>query len=122
MNATGTALVFSTLIDIASTGYDLALNNTDEIFVVGDTGNTTGPVNSCSYDSTANGGSDMFFCKINAAGSKLLYYTYVGGCESDYANGHYRGFGDVGIVLTGPCLDEIYCGITTHSLNSITSF
>jgi len=37
---------------------------------------------------------------------------------SEYANGVEKGFGDIGMVLWGPCKDEVFIGGTTHSMNT----
>src|SRR5207302_1069476 len=38
-------------------------------------------------DATLKGGSDAFMTKINAAGTALVYSTYLGGSGDDYGSG-----------------------------------
>jgi uncharacterized repeat protein (TIGR01451 family) len=84
LNAAGSALVYSTYLggstfDAAS---DLAVDGTGSAYVTGVTTSTDFPtVNALQ---AANAGSlDGFVTKFNAAGSALVYSTYLGGSDGD---------------------------------------
>ena len=85
LNATGTALNFSTLF--GSAGDDAAYmcykNHNNNIVVTGYCSNNF-PVTPCCYDPSYNGGaSDAFITIFDATGSNLLYSTYIGGSLTD---------------------------------------
>jgi hypothetical protein len=88
LNATGTALVYSTYlggsgIDI---GEGIAVDQAGQAYVTGYT-NTPGSgfpgTASSSIQSTNAGGQDVFVAKLNAAGTALVYSTYLGGTSTD---------------------------------------
>lgn len=88
LNTTGTALVYSTFIG----GVGVDLGNSITIDVDGNA-YTTGYTQSADYDVTSGviqtsnaGASDIFVTKLNAAGTALLYSTYIGGSSEDRAN------------------------------------
>ncbi len=74
-------------------GYDfatgIAIDGSGNAYVTGDTGSNHFPTTSGAWDPTYGGNSDYdgFVTKVNAAGSALVYSTYVGGQWSDYAKG-----------------------------------
>ena len=45
------------------------------------------PVTPGAFDTTANGAFDLFVAKLNAAGSNLVYATYLGGADFDSGGG-----------------------------------
>jgi len=96
LNSTGSQLVSSTFL--GGTGKDsaisLALDATGTMVVAGQAGginnNTTSdfPTTPGAYDTTYNGGStDTYVARINAAGSTLMYSTFLGGPKWDPARG-----------------------------------
>jgi len=98
LNAAGNGLVYSTYlggggIDI---GRSIALDSAGNAYVVGDT--TSGdfplmnPLQSSNHSVPCVGDfssvcDDAFVAKLNAAGSALMYSTYLGGASDDQANG-----------------------------------
>jgi hypothetical protein len=90
LNANGTALGFSTYL--GGSGIDeptaIARDGLGNIYVTGLTYSTDFPTSSPLQ--AANGGNqdaDAFVTEINAAGSALVYSTYLGGNGYDRANG-----------------------------------
>jgi len=83
LNATGTALVYSTYL--GSNGNDLglgiALDSAGNAYVTGEAGSSGFPGTASSLiQSTFGGGeNDAFVIKLNAAGNALIYSTYLGG-------------------------------------------
>jgi hypothetical protein len=45
------------------------------------------PTTPGAFDSTFNGGSDVFVTKLNGAGTALAYSTFLGGADSDQGQG-----------------------------------
>jgi len=94
INATGTALVYSTFL--GGSGFDdayaITLDDTGSAYLVGNTGSTDFPVTSGAYDTDYNGGdADGFVAKLNPDGSDLVFATYLGGSDGDVIWGIGRG-------------------------------
>ena len=91
-NATGSALVYSTFLGgISATG--IAVDSAGDAYVTGATYDV--PPLKNAFQATAGGGGDAFVTKLNAAGSKLVYSTYLGGSGQDYTTGiAVDGLGD----------------------------
>lgn len=86
LNSTGSALIYSTFIggpsdDIA---HSIVINNIGEAYITGYC-EIDFPFTKCAYDTTYNGGKDIFISKLDSSGSTLLYSTYFGG--SNYERG-----------------------------------
>jgi hypothetical protein len=115
LNATGTALLYSTYIG-SGKGNAIDVNNsTGAISITGYTGSAAYPVTAGAYDLSYNGGTfgpaDAFVTVINAGGASLLYSTFLGGSVDDY--GH-----DIVIDATG----IIYItGMSTSSAFPVTA-
>ena len=83
-------LVFSTFLggDETEAGRSLSLDGEGNIYVCGVTTSPDFPVTNDSYDPWPNGGTtvlDIFVTKLDPAGSRLLFSTFVGGSESEGA-------------------------------------
>lgn len=132
LNLSGSALVYSTFLGGTSEeggvgtfwGHDndnlgIVVNSSGEAFVSAFTQSTDFPVTTCAYDNSFTGGGpnpeggDLTISKFNAAGTALLYSTYVGGIGDDYRNPR--------IALRGVCEDEIIVCGTTHSADFPTT-
>ncbi|HWS88856.1 MAG TPA: SBBP repeat-containing protein [Pyrinomonadaceae bacterium] len=96
INAAGTALVYSTYLG-GSTGVDggfengsnIAIDAAGNAYVTGQTRSTNFPTVN-PIQATFGGGSpdgDAFATKINAAGTALVYSTYLGGSNNDIGSG-----------------------------------
>ena len=89
LNAAGSALVFSTYLGGTGgeVGFGIAVDSTGNVYVAGATGsNTTFPTANAIQCARA-GSADVFATKFNAAGSALVYSTYLGGANDDQARG-----------------------------------
>ena len=64
-------------------GYGIAVDSSGSAYVTGSTGSANFPVKS-DEQGTMAGGGDAFVTKFNAAGSGLIYSTYLGGSGSDF--------------------------------------
>ena len=81
------ALVFSTYL--GGSGWDrinsVALDSSGRAHVAGETCSNNFPTQA-ALQATYGGNCDMFVTKFNAAGSSLVYSTYVGGSQYDVAS------------------------------------
>jgi Beta-propeller repeat len=88
LNPAGTALVYSTYL--GGIGEDLgrgiAVDSTGNAYVTGSTYATNFPTVN-AIQAVRGGDQDAFVTKINAAGSALIYSTYLGGSKMDFSNG-----------------------------------
>ncbi|MFX1283609.1 MAG: SBBP repeat-containing protein [Promethearchaeota archaeon] len=85
---------------------DMALDSSGNIYICGGTMSPLFPNTTDAYDPTHNGGYDVFIVKFSADGSQLLYSTFLGGSNHDYAQS---------IALDSS--NNVYiCGVT-HSKN-----
>jgi hypothetical protein len=88
LNATGSALVYSTYLD---NGYasGIAVDSKTNAYVIGTTDSTDFPVTAGALQTVCNGGSgcatngDAFVSELNSEGSALVYSTYLGGSSYD---------------------------------------
>jgi hypothetical protein len=88
LNATGSALVYSTYIggNSSEVGYAIAVDGSGNAYVTGYTNSTNYPVTPGAFQTTNGGGGDVFVTKLNATGTALVYSTYIGGSNPDYGN------------------------------------
>jgi Beta-propeller repeat len=89
LNATGSALVYSTYLGgtQVDNGERISVDASGNAYVMGFTSSTDFPTTPGAFDTTANGGFDVFVTKLNAAGSALIYSTYLGGSDFDSGGG-----------------------------------
>src|ERR1044071_6533577 len=115
LNAAGTSLIYSTYLggDNNDYAYDIALDEDGNAYVMGSTVSTDFPTTSGAFQTTnasSNGSEDGFITKLNAAGSSILYSTYLGGAGSDSCRG---------IAINS--LGEAYVTGGTQSVNFTTT-
>jgi probable HAF family extracellular repeat protein len=111
----GSALVYSTLVGPTTNGTgansasaeNIAVNDAGEAYITGFTDSLSFPVTAGAPQAAYGGGKiDGFVTKLNAAGSALLYSTYLGGSTADVARG-------IAVHVSG----EAYVTGTTNSPN-----
>lgn len=88
LNATGSALVYSTLFggsdfDSAS---GLAVDSAGNTYIAGGTSSTDLPVTAGAVQATLSGGGDAMVASLDATGATVRYATYLGGTNSDGAS------------------------------------
>jgi hypothetical protein len=85
LNATGSALVYSTYLSGSSGGWGvgIAVDASGNAYITGDTLDADFPTTPGAFQTTYGGNIDAFVSKLNAAGSALLYSTYLGGSNRD---------------------------------------
>src|SRR5262249_24882148 len=89
LNATGTALVYSTYL--GGSGNDesgnISVDGAGNAYVAGATGSTNVPTTVGAFPTTYGGGFfDAFVTKLNATGMAPVYSTYLGGSCRDAGN------------------------------------
>ncbi|MGH9453034.1 MAG: SBBP repeat-containing protein, partial [Terriglobia bacterium] len=93
INAPGSALAYSNLIGGGGTdGLGIAVDGSGDAYLTGDTPSADYPrVNqipgACNGTCGSGGYSDAFVTEINAAGSALVYSSYLGGSSEDFGYG-----------------------------------
>jgi len=88
-NTAGSALVYSTFLGGAnafSEGNSIVVDSDGNAYITGDTAATDFPSTVGAFQTTFTGTQDAFITKLNAAGSTLLYSSYLGG--NNTAQGH----------------------------------
>ncbi|MBD3190714.1 MAG: hypothetical protein GF308_08715 [Candidatus Heimdallarchaeota archaeon] len=89
LSADGSDLLYSTFFggygaDIA---WSIALDNTENIYVTGETDSEDFITTAAAFNRTYSGHIDGFTIKFTADGSELVYSTFIGGNEEDFAKG-----------------------------------
>jgi hypothetical protein len=88
LNAAGSALVYSTYLGGGDydVSYGIAVDMTGNAYLTGYTSSTDFPTaNAFQADNAGN--DEAFLTKLNAAGSVLVYSTYLGGSDYEYGYG-----------------------------------
>ena len=91
LNATGTALLYSSYLGGNSSTYTkaLAIDSSGNMYLGGNTIATNFPMKN-AFDSSSNGNYDAFLSKFDPSqtgASSLIYSTYVGGGGNDWITG-----------------------------------
>jgi hypothetical protein len=76
LNVTGNALVYSTFLG-GGEGNGIALDAVGNAYVTGTSGPNF-PTTAGAFDTSWNGGGDVFVTKLNVTGAALIYSTYLG--------------------------------------------
>ncbi len=102
-------------IDGSESAYALAADDSQNVYVAGSTGADGFPVTGGAYDTTPNGGSDVFVARFNASLSSLSACTLLGGSESDTLGYDTPQQTDKSILLDAD--GNVYITGTTYSLD-----
>jgi len=83
--AGGDALLYSTFVggDNTDSASALALDGDGDVVVTGSTYSSDFPTTAGAYDTSFNGGVDVFVFRLAAGGDSLPYSTFVGGFSAD---------------------------------------
>jgi len=82
-------LTYSTLLGGSSDefGQGIAVDATGSAYLVGYTGSSDFPITPGAFDTSQNGGEDVFVAKLNTTGTALDYSTFLGGGSSEAGYG-----------------------------------
>ncbi|MCL4298436.1 MAG: SBBP repeat-containing protein [Anaerolineae bacterium] len=117
LNPTGSALVYSTYLN-AGDIYALAVDSGGNAVIAG-SATFAIPVTAGAYDTAMSGPEDGYVIKLNAAGSALVYSTYLGGSNWDSVRAlaldstgaaYVTGFTNGGFPVTAGAYDSTYNG------------
>ncbi|MHB1415336.1 MAG: SBBP repeat-containing protein, partial [Chloroflexota bacterium] len=116
LDFTGSTLVYATYLggDSEDYGRKIAVDAAGSAFVTGDTTSADFPTTPGAFDATYNPGSAAFVIKLNAAGSDLVYSTFLGGDV-----GYYYGDKGQGIAVDGEG-NAYVAGVTDNSNFPVT--
>ena len=89
LNASGSALSYSTYLGGSTwdRAWGIAVDASGNAYVTGMAGSFDFPTTPGAFQTTLRGAANVFVSKLNAAGSALVYSTYVGGSGNDQAAG-----------------------------------
>jgi hypothetical protein len=93
VGVSGSALGYSTFlggvftIGSGSEGLAIAVDASGAAYVTGQTTSPDFPTTPGAFDTTFDGGIDVFVTKLSSSGSGLVYSTYIGGTGGDYCYG-----------------------------------
>jgi hypothetical protein len=94
LSADGTSLVYSTFLGGTGTdsGVAIAIDGTGQAYIGGTTDSTdfpqpASPPATVPFQISPGGNKDAFIAVLNAAGSGLVYSTYIGGLQDDIGEG-----------------------------------
>ena len=89
LNADGTDVIYSTFLGGGSIeqGHAIALDFAHNAYVTGEVQSRDFPTTPGAFQTEFGGNRDAFVTKINAAGSELVYSTYLGGAARDHGHG-----------------------------------
>jgi uncharacterized protein (TIGR03437 family) len=89
INAAGSAIIYSTYLggSWGDVGYSIAVDSAGNAYVTGYTQSSDFPTANPIQGAYAGGDQSAFVTKINAAGSALVYFTYLGGGFGAYGYG-----------------------------------
>ncbi len=88
LNASGTALIYSTYLggSLTETPFGgIAVDGAGNVYVTGNTNSTNFPMAN-PLQAALDGTHDAFVTKLNASGTALVYSTYLGGSGDEIAN------------------------------------
>jgi hypothetical protein len=94
IDAAGSAFIYSTYLGgsggsagAPEQANGVAVDTSGNAYVAGVTNSVNFPITSGAFQPSYDGGQDAFVAKINAAGSALVYSSYLGGSSFDWAAG-----------------------------------
>ncbi len=95
MNVNGSSLFFSTYLGGSDSDSieDMALNAAGGVYLIGQTGSTNFPTTPGAFDAVCEScfTPDLFVTRLDLGGRQLVYSTFIGGSEGEYASQIARG-------------------------------
>jgi hypothetical protein len=109
LNSSGSALSYSTFIGgtDSDSATDIAIDAVGNAYIGGNVINGGGfPTTVGAFDTTHTGTVDTVVCKLNTAGSALIFSTYIGGSGTENCNGIALDSSG-SVYITGLTLDAL---------------
>lgn len=112
--ASGSTLVYSSYLggSAEDDAYGIGIDISDNAYVVGRTASTNFPLEN-AYQAQNNGSFDVFVAEVAAAGSSLVYSTYLGGAAEDDGYAIAVGPGG-GAYITGQTLSNDFPTVSAY--------
>jgi len=87
LNSDGNALVYSTYFGGSYYDYinGIQVDRENQIYITGGSDSTDFPITKGAYQDSNKGGADSFISKLDASGKILIYSTFIGGSDYEYA-------------------------------------
>jgi hypothetical protein len=107
LSADGAELLFATYVGGQSIdgGSGIDRDDSGNIYIAGPTISDDFPTTAGAFDTSHNGSGDSFVAKLSSDGANLIYGTYIGGSDPDWANT---------VAVASPC-DVVITGNTQSS-------
>jgi hypothetical protein len=88
LNPAGSELTYATYLGSVNVdeGYAVAVDGVGSAYVMGRTESSGFPTTLGAFDTSYNGGGDAFVVKLNPTGSALVFATFLGGGDAEWAN------------------------------------
>lgn len=91
LNAAGSDLTYNQALigfsGLEDVGSGIAIDSNGTAYIAGYTGNSDFPTTPDAYDTSFNGGSDVFIATLDSTGSAVLYSTFFGWTDDENAFG-----------------------------------
>ncbi|MBC8227985.1 SBBP repeat-containing protein [bacterium] len=103
LNSDGSELIFSTLLggDNWDGTMGIRVDDAGDVYVAGHTQSTDFPLTEYAPQSKLGGKSDCYLAKLSSDGSRLLYSTYLGGADNEFAEHQPHLDSDGTVLLAG---------------------
>jgi hypothetical protein len=103
LNPTADEILFATFL--GGTGYydcgeGIDVDGNGNVYVLGKTQSIDFPITAGAFDMSYNGNTDVFLIMLDPSGTQLLYATYLGAENKDYATG-IKVIEEGRVVITG---------------------
>ena len=121
LNASGTALIYSTYIGGNNGDYSraIAIDTSNNAYITGNTNSNNFATSNGAFQNVYNGLDDIFVCKLNESGNTLIYSTYIGSFNNEYGrsialdnlgNAYITGWAGFGFITTPSAFQSINSG------------
>ena len=121
LNASGTALIYSTYIGGNNGDYSraIAIDTSNNAYITGNTNSNNFVTSNGAFQNVYNGLDDIFVCKLNESGNTLIYSTYIGSFNNEYGqsialdnagNAYITGWAHFGFITTPGAFQSIIGG------------
>lgn len=121
LNASGTALIYSTYIGGNNGDYSraIAIDTYNNAYITGSTNSNNFVTSNGAFQNVYNGLDDIFVCKLNELGNTLIYSTYIGSFNYEYGrsialdnsgNAYITGWAHSGFITTPGAFQSIISG------------